>query len=363
MLFGKVWVYIWPDWMDRRRFGVIALSALGLALVEPKVLAKTLLSSTAVPAKVSGQGEQTDLQGSLPLPLSTAVGEPLPQLSDQNALIAVPAKVPGQALETSPQGSLPQQEPTSVVEPKPKLPDQNAQRLESREIAGSIIYNGPRDRGKYVALTFDADMTYGMEARLKDGEVKSWYNKAVVDILTATQTPATLFLAGLWIECYKDVARQLAASPLFQLGSHSYSHPAFEQPSYDMRLIAGDTEAKKSEIERAQRLLAEITGRYNRIFRFPGGSENESDLKILGDFGLTAIQWDVISGDARQPDASLIRGNVLAKTKPGSIVVMHMHGGADTPNAPATHLALPGIIQGLKDAGYSFLTIDQMLAL
>lgn len=310
--------------MDRRRFISVSLGAIGLALTEPKIVTRRLLGSSAVAsAEVPEQMGQTIFPESLPLQVSTAVVESIPQFPNQDA----------------------------------------QQHLESREIPGIIVYNGPRDQGKYVALTFDADMTYGMLAKLQSGEVKSWYNKAVIDLLTETQTPATLFLCGLWIEYYKDTARQLAESPLFQLGNHSYSHPAFEQPSYGMRLIADDVEAKKAELERTQKLLAEITGNDNRIFRFPGGCENGSDLKILGDFGLTAIQWDVISGDTRQPNDSLIRENVLSSVQPGSIVVMHMHGGADTSNAPATHLALPGIIKGLEDDGYSFLTIDQMLSL
>ena len=91
---------------------------------------------------------------------------------------------------------------------------------------------------KIVALTFDADMTPGMLRELKSGRVASWYNKKVIDTLRQQQVPATLFLTGLWIEAYSDATKDLAADPLFELASHSYSHGAFHSPCYNLFPIA-----------------------------------------------------------------------------------------------------------------------------
>src|SRR6516164_197119 len=55
---------------------------------------------------------------------------------------------------------------------------------------------------KVVALTFDADMTPRMSNDLKTGKITSWYNQRVIATLREEYVPATLFLAGLWIERY-----------------------------------------------------------------------------------------------------------------------------------------------------------------
>ena len=93
-----------------------------------------------------------------------------------------------------------------------------------------VIIHGSRETNK-IALTFDADMTPGMKNLLDSGEVASYYNKGVIDVLTQTQTKATLFLAGMWIETYPEVTKELARSSLFELTSHSYSHPGFDGPA------------------------------------------------------------------------------------------------------------------------------------
>src|ERR1700735_578125 len=85
---------------------------------------------------------------------------------------------------------------------------------------------------KIVALSFDADMTPGMLNELRSKKVASWYNEKVIAALRQERVPATLFMTGLWIEAYSDVTKGLSADPLFELGSHSYSHGAFHSPCY-----------------------------------------------------------------------------------------------------------------------------------
>jgi peptidoglycan/xylan/chitin deacetylase (PgdA/CDA1 family) len=66
----------------------------------------------------------------------------------------------------------------------------------------------------------------------------------------------------------------------------------------------------------------------------------------------------VVSGDAFQPNPDPIVQAVVDRVRPGSIVVMHLHGG---PNAPATDEALRRIIPALKQKGYRFVTLSELL--
>lgn len=218
-----------------------------------------------------------------------------------------------------------------------------------------VVNNGPRDK-KEIALTFDADMTPGMLKELKAGKVKSWYNEKVIDTLRITKTPATLFLTGMWVEEYPDVAKQLSKDPLFEIGNHSYSHPSFWGWCYGLRRIK-DIDID-GEIGKAQTAIESATGSEPKLFRFPGGCYSSDDLNVAGKYGLTVIGWDVVSGDAFEKDPQVIVNQVLKRTKNGSIVVFHMHGGT---TAPATGDALPTIISALKSKGFKFVKVSQML--
>ncbi len=65
-----------------------------------------------------------------------------------------------------------------------------------------------------------------------------------------------------------------------------------------------------------------------------------------------------MAGDGFQKDKNKIVRNVVSKVKPGSIVVLHMMGG---PNAPKTAEALSIIIEKLKDKGYQFVKVSDLL--
>jgi peptidoglycan/xylan/chitin deacetylase (PgdA/CDA1 family) len=224
----------------------------------------------------------------------------------------------------------------------------------SRPALVGIVTHGSRN-SPWVALTFDADMTPGMERALQGGRVKSYDNVMVRQILRATRTPATFFFTGMWAETYPVAARSIAADPLFEIEDHSYDHPGFAQPCYGLATISDADKAP--DIRRAQLAIRRVTGRTPRYFRFPGGCASVHDVQVVQKLGLTTVDWDVISGDAGQSDPQVIIHNVLRQTRDGSIIVMHSHGG----KAPATALALPAIISGLKARGFVFVTVQELL--
>lgn len=211
---------------------------------------------------------------------------------------------------------------------------------------------------KIVALTFDADMTPGMLRELKSGKVASWYNEKVIEALKQLQAPATLFLTGLWIEIYPEVTKQLAADPLFELGNHSYSHGAFHSPCYNLFPIP---ESKQTaEVEKTDDLLKRYAASYKKYFRFPGLCSDARAMKTVEDRGYTVIGGDVDGADAFEKSPKWVASDVVSHVHPGSIVVLHMHGG---PDAPATAGALPDIVTKLRAEGYTFVKVSDLLKL
>lgn len=234
---------------------------------------------------------------------------------------------------------------------------QKVDMVKNKKIKDKIVFNGPRN-SKKIAFTFDADMTPEMEKDLTTKYVDSYYDSDLINILIQTKTKATLFMSGLWIESYHDTAKNLAKNPLFELGNHTYSHPAFHNACYGLTQVRDDQ--KSGEIIKTQKLLKTITGFDNKLFRFPGGCYSEDDLDLVSKTGEIAIQWDVAAQDGFNGDTEQIISNVVDNVKNGSIIVMHMNG---YPNEPETAHALPIIITALKEKGFEFVTVSELIGI
>jgi peptidoglycan/xylan/chitin deacetylase (PgdA/CDA1 family) len=210
--------------------------------------------------------------------------------------------------------------------------------------------------GNSVALTFDADMTTSMLDQLQRGLVSSWLNEEVINVLKVEQVPATMFLTGLWAKTYPATARALAQDDLFEIGNHTLSHTAFRVPCYGLA-AAGD---RTAEIEQGQAEIAGITGVAPRLMRFPGDCYDESDVALAASRNLLVVSGDVRSADGFSRSSDAVVGTVMTQLRPGSIVIMHLHGG---PYAPATAPALRAIITAARERGLQFAKVSRILGL
>ncbi len=227
--------------------------------------------------------------------------------------------------------------------------------LQAQTLPPAIINHG--DQGhKQIALTFDADMTNNMLAKLKKGTEKSLYNEEIVKILRQEKVSATFFLTALWAKQYPDATKDLANDSLFAIGNHSYRHQGFTTNCYGLEAIKEETKA--ADFVESQTTLEKLTGKKPGLFRFPGGCYASSDVKLANEAGLTVIGWDLASGDAFNPNTAAIVRNVLKNAKNGSIIVFHLSGGH---YAPKTADALKMIIPELRKQGFEFKTVPELL--
>ena len=219
-----------------------------------------------------------------------------------------------------------------------------------------IILHGDRSK-PLVALTFDAEMTEGMRNNLLFGGVKSSYDKNIIDILHQTQTKATFFLTGMWIQLYPQEARELGSDPLFELGSHSYADTSFAGECFGLKQI--NNKQGLEDIETTQKLLRDVAGVENHYFRFPGGCFDGASVSMVTQTaGLQIIHWDAAGEDGFNQDSASIVTQVMQKAQNGSIILLHLNGG---PTAPKTAEALPQIISKLREKGYEFVTVSELL--
>lgn len=220
-----------------------------------------------------------------------------------------------------------------------------------------VLKRGTGRTDKVVALTFDADMTADEGPRAAAGE--RFDNPELIALLRRLKVPATVFMTGRWAEEYPGQARSIGTDPLFEIANHSYSHHAFTTPCYGLPAVDADPAAMRGEVERAFGAIRRTGAR--RVvpyFRFPGGCYDRAALRAIGPEKVTAVQWDVVSGDAFATDADAVADQVLDGVEPGSLVVMHCTRSA----APATARAVRRIVPELRARGYRFVRVSQLIA-
>jgi peptidoglycan/xylan/chitin deacetylase (PgdA/CDA1 family) len=213
------------------------------------------------------------------------------------------------------------------------------QQLPPIKAVSAEVVARPQGPDKRVALTFDACSTLD----------RSFYDDRVTRVLMQTHTPATLFISGRWAETHLRQMRVLAENPLFEIANHSYIHP---------HMTEVPVERQREELLWTQQILLSLTGKLPRFFRPPYGEVDAALAQVAAQSGLRTVEYDFPSGD---PDKHIGKDRlvawVLAKARPGSIVVMHMnrHGWH-------TAEALPQIISGLREKGFVLSQVGEMVA-
>ncbi|MFE0320081.1 polysaccharide deacetylase family protein, partial [Streptomyces albogriseolus] len=217
-----------------------------------------------------------------------------------------------------------------------------------------VFEHGPRAAGKVVALTFDADMTADQGPRAAAGE--HFDHPRLIGTLRALKVPATVFMTGRWAEEYPDQARAIGRDPLFEVANHSYSHYAFTADCYGLPTVP--KERMRADVERAYQAFRAVgVPDPMPYFRFPGGCYDRRALEALTPAGVTAVQWDVVGGDAFATDADAVARQVLDGVRPGSVVVLHCTRSA----APTTEEAVRSIVPELRRQGYRFVKVSELI--
>jgi peptidoglycan/xylan/chitin deacetylase (PgdA/CDA1 family) len=207
----------------------------------------------------------------------------------------------------------------------------------SYQVAGDIVQDvqGPE---KVVALTFD------------DGPVPDRV-EPLLSILREEQVRATFFVIGEAVAEHPDSARKLVAAG-HQLGNHSYTH---------RRMIFRSGAFYVREIEETDAQIRAVGFPGPIVFRPPYGKKLVGLPQYLAATGRTTVTWGVQpEADSGPPrPAAEVVSHVLARTYPGAIILLHPW----YPGGEETRQAIRPVIQGLKQQGYRFVTVNELLAL
>jgi peptidoglycan/xylan/chitin deacetylase (PgdA/CDA1 family) len=205
---------------------------------------------------------------------------------------------------------------------------------------GKVCSNGNRNCSQ-IALTFD------------DGPNEP-YTSHVLSILEQYRIKATFFIIGQNAQRHPETCRQIVTAGNV-IGNHSYHHHK------SLCLRRGKAVAR--DIELAHQAIYECTGFEPKLFRPPHGFRTPWLMRTVHHLGYIVVTWDNMTGDwkADKSGDEIVR-TIVQRAKPGGIIVLH-DGRDSRPSYDRSQMlqALPFVIETLKERGFDFVTIPELL--
>lgn len=185
---------------------------------------------------------------------------------------------------------------------------------------------------KLVALTFD------------DGPSRTTLQ--VLDILEEYQVPATFFLAGQYVNEDTKSIMQKQLKLGCELANHSLTHR-------DMSVMS--KAEIKYELDETSKRIKDLVQYDVKFFRPPYIALSDTmyesiDMPFIQ--GVGCMDWE----ETVTPEERV--ETILETVQDGTIVLLHDFEGNEN-----TVKALPSVIEGLKEQGYTFVTVSDLFEL
>ena len=199
---------------------------------------------------------------------------------------------------------------------------------------------------KELALTLDAC----------GGPHGNGYDSELIDFLRQEKIPATLFIAGRWIDDHLELFKALANDTLFEIENHGLNHkPCSVTKESPYGIDATDSiGAAIDEMELNARKIKFYTDERPIFYRSATAETDEACGKVAEALGMQIVGFDILSGDVGGTKVSLVKQNILAGLKNGAIIIGHM-------NHPEWNIyeALKAALPTIRKKGYKFIKLER----
>ncbi|MCU1454365.1 MAG: polysaccharide deacetylase family protein [Acidimicrobiales bacterium] len=204
------------------------------------------------------------------------------------------------------------------------------------QVSGEVVTQRPLDPGQasvqvpgmIVSLTFDDGPNPG-------------YTQRVLAILKAKGVHAVFCLIGVQAKIHPALVHQEIAEG-HQVCNHTLTH--------DQHLATAPPARIDAEVAGGIRAIESVGLPAPPMYRPPAGSLSPAVYAGVAAHQEQVLFWSDDPLDWKRPPADEIVNRVMAKLRPGAIVLLHDGGG----NRDNTIAALPVLIDKIRTAGYTF---------
>ncbi|GBG15781.1 polysaccharide deacetylase [Novimethylophilus kurashikiensis] len=209
----------------------------------------------------------------------------------------------------------------------------------------------PRSRwlgANWVELPEDAAPRNQIALTIDDGPDPE-VTPQVLDVLDRYGVKATFFCIGVLAERHAELCRDIV-----RRGHAVENHSQYHRHHFSLLGPAG----VMREIRAAQQTLTDITGQPPQFFRAPAGLRNPFLAPVLVKLGLQLASWTVRGFDTQTGDAGKVTTRLLAKLRPGAILLLHDgHAARTAQGRPVILDVLPRIIDEAGRRGLHFIRL------
>ncbi|MGL6105896.1 polysaccharide deacetylase family protein [Romboutsia sp.] len=201
-----------------------------------------------------------------------------------------------------------------------------------------IIIKRGSDDEKIIALTFD------------DGPDED-YTPQILDILKKYDVKATFFVVGQKVGWNPELVKREFEEG-HEIGNHTFTHINVCHRNYD--------EIYK-EITKTQETIQKVIGKEPKIFRPPYRAINKEMCSIVKDKNMNVVLWSNLDPrDWSNPGVYYIANTIMTKATNGNIILLHDYNNVRR-STSQTIQALDSVIPKLKEKGYKFVTVSQLI--
>ncbi len=177
----------------------------------------------------------------------------------------------------------------------------------------------------------------------------SWGEDRVHDILNQLNeknVQATFFVNGEWAERHPDILEKITEDK-HDLGILGYQYKSYLDQNIDQ---------VKADLRKAREAFDKLGYEDVDLLRPPSGHFNKEVIELAENMDYKVIHWNVNTNDWKNPGTDTIVDTVMKSTTNGDILLLHA-----SDSAKQTANALKTILPGLKNKGFSFVSITELI--
>ena len=203
-------------------------------------------------------------------------------------------------------------------------------------VFGTVLHELPASNSA-VSLTFD--------------DVPNPYaTPLILDAFGKAGVSATFFFLGRHVERWPEIAHRAAAEG-HQIGNHGYYHRKLH-----FRGIA----YVRDDLGRGKAAIEGASGVTPAFFRAPHGFRSPWVTAIARSLGERTVGWSLGVWDTDLPGTDAIVARTVQGARAGYILLLHDGDGYDAVgDRTQTAHAIPRIVSGLHDRGFTFATLPR----